>query len=85
MLQRRLSMCTILAIRTLMSILRIFYHLNGEHVVLWIIWDVISGVAEFSLAGLALSCISKVQGQRKISILGTYMVRSKDFDLRARY
>jgi hypothetical protein len=37
---------------------------------------VVSGVADFSLAGLALSSISKVKGQRKVPMLGTYMVRS---------
>ncbi|KAH7249539.1 hypothetical protein MRS44_007171 [Fusarium solani] len=80
MLQRRLSMWTILAVRTMMSILRIFYHLNGTSVVLWITWDVVSGVADFSLAGLALSSISKVKGQRKVPMLGTYMNRRR-FDI----
>lgn len=77
MLQRRLSMWTILAVRTLMTILRIFYHLRSSSALL-IIWDVVSGLADFSLAGLALSSISKVKGQRKVPILGTYMVRSKN-------
>ncbi|KAM6527689.1 hypothetical protein FALCPG4_008738 [Fusarium falciforme] len=79
MLQRRLSMWTILAVRTLMSISRIFYHLRGSSALL-IIWDVVSGLADFSLAGLALSSISKVKGQRKVPMLGTYMNRRR-FDI----
>ncbi|KAI8718245.1 hypothetical protein NCS52_00602700 [Fusarium sp. LHS14.1] len=80
MLLRRLFMWTILIARTMMSILRIFYHLNSNSVVLWIIWDVISGVTDSSMTGLALSSISKVKGQRRIPILGFYMNRRR-FDI----
>ncbi|UPL01457.1 hypothetical protein LCI18_012391 [Fusarium solani-melongenae] len=79
MLQRRLSMWTILAARTLMTILRIFYHLRASSALL-IICDVVAGLADFSLAGMALSSISKVKGQRKVPILGTYMNRRR-FDI----
>ncbi|KAL2687887.1 hypothetical protein Neosp_005456 [[Neocosmospora] mangrovei] len=61
MLLRRLSMWTILIARTMMSILRIFYHLNSNSVVLWIIWDVISGNRRrFDISLFALAIIQVI-------------------------